>query len=261
MIFSVEALSFRYRRHEPWVVRDFSLGLSPGDFVALLGPNGGGKSTLLKLLAGIIPGAEGVVRYQDRNFLALSPAERALKVAYSPAVFHVEFPMTAEQAVMMGRTASGGGFLRHINESDRASVGEAMELCCCSRLRERDVRELSGGERQLVQLARSIATGAKILFLDEGLSQMDLNHQSAIGKMLRGLATDRGYAIILVAHDVNLAVEWASHCLLMKGGRKIAYGPVEKALTQEHLRELYPDTSFIVGTSPATGSPKVFFSK
>ena len=135
-----------------------------------------------------------------------------------------------------------------------------MERCLCGEFAGRDLHRLSGGQRQLVALARALAQGARILCLDEALSQMDLNHQALIGKLLRSLCAE-GYSVILVAHDVNLASEWADSCLLMKDGARIAQGAVAKTLTESAIRTLYPGAELVLGSNPVTGAPKVFFGK
>jgi iron complex transport system ATP-binding protein len=260
--FAAEKLTFRYPGSDRSALEAVSLELAAGDFVALLGPNGCGKSTLLKIMSGLLAldrKSEGGVSFGGRDFLSLTPRERARAVAYLPAQLPTEFPVTVEQAVMMGRTADGSGFLQRVSALDREAVQRALALCLCEALSGRFLHELSGGERQLAHLARGIAQGAKILLLDEALSQMDLNHQSLIGRVLRRLVREESYAVVLVAHDVNLAAEWADQCVLMKDGRVVARGHARETLDQRRLELLYPDAKLVVGSSPVTGAPKVFF--
>ncbi len=259
MIFQAEGLTFKYRQVE--VLKNISLSIEAGDFVALLGPNGGGKSTLLKVLAGILPAGSGRLLAQGEDFSRFTAARRAQKVAYVSAFLTLEFPVTAYQAVLMGRTTTGSSFALRVRDEDHQKVREAMERCDCWRLRDRDVRELSGGERQLVHLARALSGAAKILLLDEAISQMDLHHQARIGQLLKNLTSAQGYAVILVAHDVNLASEWARDCILLQHGEIIAHGPVRETLTLEGLQALYPGAALVVGKNPSTGAPKVFFAE
>lgn len=260
-LLGVYGMQFSYETGSP-VLSEISFELAQGEVLALLGPNGCGKSTLLKLIAGIIPlkgrGNEGQVRYRGEDFLSERPAWRARQIAYVGYDLRAEFPMTAYEAVMLGRTSSGAGLLRRISKDDRDAVRQAMESCLCWSYQDRDLHSLSSGQRQLVGLARGLAQGAKILFLDEALSQMDLNHQGAMGKLLRSLAKS-GHSIILVAHDVNLAAEWADQCLLLKSGRKIAHGPAREVIDEKRIRTLYPGADLLVGSNPATGAPKIFF--
>ena len=239
------------------ILDEVSFELESGQILALFGPNGSGKTTLLKSIAGIqtlSPEFSGTVRLDGRDFLSRDGFYRARKVAYVPSELRSEFPVSAEEAVKLGRIC-------HPGESDVAAqeaVLQAMERCFCSGLRARDLHSLSGGERQLVALARALTQGARILLLDESLSKMDLNHQSSVGKLLRELRSE-GYTIIIVSHDVNLATEWADSILLLKLGKKIAYGSVKEILTLETLKILYPDTELVLSYSSESGAPKVLF--
>lgn len=259
---SFAAFGVTYSYGKTPVVSEISLELEPGEILALLGPNGCGKSTLLKVLAGILDvrksGCEGQVRHRTADFLALSHRERARTVAYVGHTLRAEFPMTAHEAVMLGRTTLETGVFHLPSAADKKAVRWAMERTLCWNLRDRDLNELSSGEKQRITLARGLAQGAKILLLDEALSQMDLNHQAQIGKMLKELSSE-GWSMIWVSHDVNLAAEWATTCLLMKDGKKIAAGPIRQILTQEMIQRLYPGAELEVGTSPVTGAPKIFF--
>lgn len=248
------------------VFEDLSFEIAQGDFLALLGPNGCGKSTLLKLVAGILPmgrkGSEGQIRFRGEDFLREPHAFKARTIAYVGQDFRTEFSLTAYEAVMLARTAAATGFAEHVSARDQDVVQKAMEECHCWEWRDRDLQTLSGGERQLVALARAFAQGAKILFLDESLSQMDLHHQSYAGKLLKE-KTQHGYSVVLVSHDVNLAAEWADKALLLgpRGQGKVAYGPMRDTLTEANLKKLYPGADLVIGTNPVSGAPKVFFSK
>jgi iron complex transport system ATP-binding protein len=260
MSFSAFGVSYSYGASQ--VVSEVSLELEPGEILALLGPNGSGKSTLLKILAGMLdvrrPGCDGQIRHRNANFLSLTHRQRARAVAYVGQPFRAEFPMTAYESVMLGRTSLDSGLFNLPGAGDKKTVRWAMERTLCWDLRDRDLNQLSSGERQRITLARGLAQGAKVLLLDEALSQMDLNHQAQIGKMLKELSTE-GWSMIWVSHDVNLAAEWATSCLLMKDGKKIASGPIRQILTQEMIQKLYPGTELEVGASPVTGAPKIFF--
>jgi iron complex transport system ATP-binding protein len=245
------------------VLNEISLELDRHEILALLGPNGSGKSTLLKILAGILPirggSGSGHVNFAGRDLSLLKSSERAQSVAYVASDLRAEFPLTAFEAVMMGRSCLSRSLLSRFSSHDEDAVHAAMEQCYCWGLRSRDLHTLSGGERQLVILARAIAQGARVLLLDEALSKMDLNHQALVGRLLRSLAQE-GYAIILVSHDVNLGTEWADTCLLLNKGRTVAHGPVREVLIEDRIRSLYPGAELIVGANPVTGMPKVFFA-
>lgn len=245
------------------MLREVGFDLAAGEILALLGPNGSGKSTLMKAIAGILPRSAidcGTVAYEGADLAAHRLSWRASRIAYIGADISAQFPMTAEQAVMLGRSCRGEGLLKLATREDEQAVERAMRQCHCWRLRSRDLATLSGGERQLVALSRALAQGARVLLLDEALSRMDLHHQAAMGGLLAELAS-LGYAVILVSHDINIASEWARSALLIDRGGVIARGAIGEALTEANVRALYPGADLFVGSNPVTGAPKVFFGK
>lgn len=245
-----------------WALENVSFELFEGQITALFGPNGSGKSTLLKIIAGILPlkrfGSSGQVKHHGEDFLSLSSHLRAQKIAYVPADLKAEFPLTAYEAVSLGRTCQRWGLIARNSKEDQSQIRWAMDQALCWWLRDRNLSTLSGGERQLVAIACALAQGARTLFLDESMSKMDLNHQALIGNMLRELAA-QGRTILLVCHDMNLASEWADNGILLKDGRKIAQGSIQEVVTNDWLQILYPGVNLVVGKSPVSGAPKVFF--
>lgn len=232
-----------------------SFEVDAGEWLSLIGPNGSGKTTLLKIAAGLVHPDGGVlVRFRGEPMASLSIRERAKRVAYLAADLVADFPMTAWEAVSLGRTAYGGA-------GGEERVRSALARCGCAGLADRSISTLSGGERQRVLLARAIAQEARVLLLDETLSRMDLHHQLAAGGLLREYASREGLAVVLVSHDLSLATEWADRCLLLAGGRAVACGPPKEVVTEERLRLLYPSSAFSVRPSPETGAPKVFLRR
>jgi iron complex transport system ATP-binding protein len=246
------------------VLSEVSFELERGTITALLGPNGSGKSTLLRRLAGLlIPRGEpdaGIVRIGGRPIDELSPPARARAVAYVPTDLRAEFPVTAREAVMMGRLSHGGGTRRAPGARDDERVDAAMKRCACAGLRDRALHTLSGGERQLVAMARALAQEARVLLLDETLSRMDLHHQARMGGTLRELARE-GYALVWVSHDVNVALERADRVILLRAGRKLGDGAPGEVLTRENLAALYPGADLVLGANPVTGAPQIFFGR
>lgn len=240
------------------VLNEVSFELQSGEFLAVLGPNGAGKSTLLQALAGVMR-CEGQVRYRGEDFLRRPAAERARLVTYLGPGVHSDFPLSVEDYVLLGRLCHGGGRLGNFSAHDHEAAQLALNDCRALVLRHREITELSSGERQRVAMARALAQGSKVLLLDEALSQMDLHHQAALGRMLKRLCTEKGYAVVLVAHDLNVATEWADSALMLKGGKRVAHGPVGEVVTPERLKEVYPEAAWLVGPSPGSGKPKVFF--
>jgi iron complex transport system ATP-binding protein len=247
-------VSYEYGRKK--ALDEVSFEIEAGRIVGLVGPNGSGKSTLMRVVAGMLPlsgpGCSGQVRYHGQDFLSQAPAVRARQLAYLGADLKVDFPITARETVALGRICHGAG------SRGFERVEWAMRECLCWELRERDLATLSGGERQLVSLARGLAQGSKILFLDESLSRMDLNHLALIGKMLKRRAAEGG-AVLLVSHDLNIISEFADECLLFKAGKRVVFGKTGEVLNQRNMAELYPGAELHVGANPVTGAPVVFF--
>ena len=260
----VRKLNHCYR--DTSVLKDVSFELKTGEILALLGPNGSGKSTLLKRVAGILPaprphGQSQSILYYGLDVEAKPHSWRASRIAYVGPEFisaPYSFPLTAEEAVFLGRSSLNRGIFSLGSRADHLAVEDAMRRCGCWEWRARDLASLSGGERQLVGLARAIAQGASLLLLDEALSKMDLNHQVRVGQLLKDLAA-QDYSIVLVSHDLNLASEWAESALLMNQGRVVAQGAISDVLTEAHLAELYPGCGFQVRPSPVSGAPKIYF--
>jgi iron complex transport system ATP-binding protein len=251
------------------ILDSVSFEMDSGESLALLGPNGAGKSSLLKILAGIFPpstiGKAKIslqIRLRGEEFGTSSSKTkaqtRARLMTYVAPELRAEFPITAYETVMMGRLCHHPDLFMAFSENDRKAVETAMQRCFCWELRDRDLDTLSGGEKQLVALARAVAQEARILLLDEVLSKMDLHHQARIGKLLRELATE-GKSVILVSHDVNLAAEWASTALLLLKGNVIARGSIAEVMTEENFHRVYPGAKLVAGKNPVTGAPQIFF--
>jgi iron complex transport system ATP-binding protein len=225
------------------LVDDVSLEVAEGEVVAILGPNGAGKSTLMKIMAGQIRGAEGAVRIGGRLLGDIPPSELARHRAVLPQSSHVPFEFSAAEVVMMGRSPHLQGIPER--ESDREIVRAAMELTDTGHLAERYVSTLSGGELQRVHLARVLVQiwekpeqGGRCLFLDEPTSSLDLAHQHATLRIARSWA-EKGTAVCVVLHDLNLAAAYADRILFMKAGRAAACGTVGEALTSARIEEVF----------------------
>jgi iron complex transport system ATP-binding protein len=254
-ILGIYGISFSYNGSAK-VIDDLSFEVKKGEFLALYGPNGSGKTTLLKIIAGLLSG--GQVHYFGTPLNTLTATERSRRVAYLPSEISIDFPLTAYQAVQLGRSSQGNGFFAKITDEELSMIEKAMKKCHCWQHRDQQMADLSGGERQLVSLARVLVQGAGVLLLDESFSKLDLNHQIEIGSLLRELTSD-GYTVVSVTHDLNFASEWATSALLLKKGKRIAHGKIEDIFVSRHMSELYPNTELYFGKNPVTGAPKIFY--
>ncbi len=246
-LLEVSRVSFSWKIHErsqaSAVLNRISFGLDSREVKAVLGPNGSGKSTLFKLLSGLnSPRAgqfSGEVRSKGRDLFAMTCRERSQFISYLGADFNSEFPLSVQDAVTLGRLYAEGTHSDHTG-----SVELALESCFCAHLRDRDLRSLSGGQRQLVGLARCLAQAPHVLVLDESLSKMDLDHQYRVTEMLKEWVKVKNSAVLWVTHDLNLAFNFASGVLWLRGGEKIGEGSPSEMLNDEMLKKIYPGAIF-----------------
>jgi iron complex transport system ATP-binding protein len=204
--------------------------------VAVAGPNGAGKSTLLSVCAGLRAGYDGSCRYRGKEVKSWERRAFAREVAFVPQNLNVEFPFSAEQVVLMGRTPFGDGLFE--SAEDRDAARHAMELTDCLAFAGRDFRALSGGERQRVILAAALAQAPKALLLDEPAAFLDLKHQLRVQSLLNELRRN-GTLIVTVTHDLNHAAANADRVLLLREGRMRVFGPPAEVLTADWIREVF----------------------
>jgi iron complex transport system ATP-binding protein len=214
--------------------------LATGEVLALLGPNGSGKTTLLKTLLGLLRPKAGQVRLGNKPLNNYSIRERALVIAYVPQVHISTFAFTAETVVLMGRTAHGS-LLSRPSAKDRAVAQAALERFGIAALATRPYTMISGGERQLVLLARALAQEPQFIVLDEPTASLDFGNQGKVMNEVRALAKS-GHGILFTTHDPNHALRAADRAYLLRDGTRIADGPVAKVLTREQLQVLYQAT-------------------
>lgn len=235
MMLSASHLAYAYGRR--MILEDVSLQLNTGESVALLGANGSGKSTLIRLLLGILKPLRGGIRLGDTDLQSLSARQRAQRMAYVPQDHGAAFPFLVRDVVLMGRMPHQswlGGASVHDREHAEAALGRLG----ISALAERSYTELSGGQRQLVIIARALAQESPVLILDEPVTGLDYGNQHRLMAQIQDLA-DSGYAILQSSHYPEHALSTASRVILLKDGRVLADGPPAEVLHPEHLHALY----------------------
>lgn len=250
---TVRDLSFSYGRER--VLAGVSFSAAPGEMIALAGPNGSGKTSLLRILAGLEKPEQGTVRLFGLDPQTLSSKERARRIAYVPQLVQDELPFTALQMIRLGR-APWQNSMGMEKPQDSVVVRESMRYANVEHLADRPLRRLSGGERQRVSIARALCQQPELFLLDEPTAALDYGHQIQIMNMLDALRRERGVSIILVSHDINLAAMYADRIMLVKKGRIIAHGSPEQVLTQEHVTSVYA-CPMLVDTNPCTHTPRV----
>jgi iron complex transport system ATP-binding protein len=235
MILSGHNLTIGYR--DRVVGRGLDVALATGDVLALLGPNGGGKTTLLKTLLGLLAPQSGEVRLGDRRLASLTSRERARLIAYVPQFHVATFAFTVEAVVLMGRTAHGNLFSRP-SSADRAVAVRVLERFGIAHLRERPYTMISGGERQLVLLARALAQEPQFVVLDEPTASLDFGNQGKVLREIRALALS-GHGVLFTTHDPNHAMRAADRAYLLRDGIRVGEGASGVILTQAQLERLY----------------------
>jgi iron complex transport system ATP-binding protein len=219
------------------VGRGLNVALERGEVLALLGPNGGGKTTLLKTLLGILAPRAGDVAISGRTLAGISIRERARLIAYVPQVHVPTFAFTVDSVVLMGRTARGNLFSRP-TARDRMVATRVLEQFGIAHLAPRPYTMISGGERQLVLLARALAQEPQFVVLDEPTANLDFGNQGKVMREIRALA-GAGHGILFTTHDPNHALRAADRAYLLRAGERIAEGTVSAVLTRERLEDLY----------------------
>jgi iron complex transport system ATP-binding protein len=220
------------------VGRDLSLRVAPGEIVCLLGPNGCGKTTLFRTLLGLIPPIGGRVLLDGRPLPGWSRADIARRMAYVPQAHVPPFPYRVEEVVMMGRTARIHP-LAAPSAADRSATGAALARLGIGDLAGADYSRLSGGQRQMVMIARALAQEAPILVMDEPTASLDFGNQARVLARIADLAHAGGHAVILSTHDPDQAFALNAHVILMHEGAILAEGPPEHVLTTDRLSRVY----------------------
>jgi len=234
------------------VGRGLDVSLQQGEVLALLGPNGSGKTTLLKTLLGILPPLGGAALIAGKPIASYSAPQRARRIAYVPQAHVPTFAFTVETVVLMGRTAHGS-LLRAPSAADRLVADRALERFGIAALKERPYTMISGGERQLVLLARALAQEPQFIVLDEPTASLDFGNQGKVMRELRALAA-AGHGVLFTTHDPNHALRAADRAFLIRAGERVAEGAVRDVLTLARLEDLYgaPVEMLTDGASGAT---------
>jgi iron complex transport system ATP-binding protein len=234
----------------PLVVRDVSLTALPGTLTAVIGSNGSGKSTLIRMLAGLLrPRASrsGAASMKPGGTVLLNgvpledwdPRLRAREIAYVPQATATVFPFQAIDLVMSGRTPHTLRF-RFESARDVEKAREALDTAGAAHLAARPFTSLSGGEKQMVILARALAQEPRLLLLDEPSSSLDLKHRAALIRTLARLRETKGISAIMITHDLQLTAAF-NRVLALRCGEVAAWGTPEEVLKDRLLRDIYSD--------------------
>jgi iron complex transport system ATP-binding protein len=245
-----EDLSFSYGPRE--ILRHLSIELQAGQILCLLGPNGCGKTTLLRCLNGLLTPASGQVWLGNERLSQLDETRRAQLMGFVFQERPVLFPYSVMDMVCMGRTAYLGLFAKPSAEDTQISI-HALEMVGILHLKDKRYNEISGGERQLALLARALAQQPQVLLLDEPTSHLDFGNQVIVLSTIQRLCEQTGLAVAMATHFPEHAMRLAHTVALMKGGVLMTSGAPESVLTEENLRQLYGVDVRVISTHDAQG--------
>jgi iron complex transport system ATP-binding protein len=231
------------------IVSDIDIAVGDGQFVGLLGPNGSGKSTILKAIYRVHKASHGRVLLDGADLLAMKPRDAARRVAVVTQEFVSEFDFSVLEMVMIGRTPHKQAFSRD-TEADLGLAVAAMERTGCGHLADRSFNTLSGGEKQLVLVARALVQGADHLILDEPTNHLDIQHQVGILELVAGL----GVSVLAALHDLSMAAMFCGTVHLLCDGRIVAGGPPRAVINPATIRAAY-GADVLVIEHPDTGTP------
>lgn len=220
-------------------IENISFEVREGEIFSIVGPNGSGKTTILKTLTGTLEPMSGEIWLKNKNLFSYSPKQLAKIIAVLPQHFHSAFSYTVEEIVMLGRYPHQKSFFRTMTKDDETVVTNAMEQTGIAPLRYKTLDELSGGERQRVMLARALAQEPELLLLDEPTNHLDIRYQISLLDMLKKWAEEKKLSVIAILHDLNMASLYCDNILLLHKGKMAAADTPLKVLKEEKLQAVY----------------------
>ncbi len=237
LIYDVIDVYFSYKKGG-WSLRNINMKVYPSEGVGIVGPNGCGKSTLIKLITGYYTPEKGEIYLKGRPLHSYTRREMACIVGVLPQIIPDGFPFKVLDFVIMGRYP----YMRYFDMEDEEDIYialEAMEETSTIQLRDRYIQELSGGERQRVFIARVLAQRAEVIIMDEPLVYLDISYQSEILKMLMELRKKKGISTIIVSHNIRNLAEFSDRLIIMKDGCIVDDGPSSLLMKKSGLGELF----------------------
>jgi ABC-type cobalamin/Fe3+-siderophores transport system ATPase subunit len=228
-ILELENVRHSYEKDSSFI-HDLSFSIPEGGFIGLLGANGSGKSTILKLACGILKPLSGRIRLWGRDLLAQNSRDRAKLISYLPQTLDISVPFTVRELVSMG--------LYPYDIPPALSVDEALDLVGLSDKADARLTDLSGGERRRTFICMTLVQGAGLLLLDEPLANLDIKYQIELVKLLKNLHELRNIAVIMALHDINMALQF-ENVILIKDGNLIGAGRPDEVLSQRMLKQAF----------------------
>src|SRR3989344_92600 len=239
-IIEVSGVSFAY--NEDLVLENVDLNIHKGDYLGVIGPNGGGKTTLIKIMLGLLMPKIGVVKMFGEDIQSF---EDWSKVGYVPQKvinFDVNFPATVFEVVAMGRYGKRGLF-KSLTKEDKRIIGESLKQVEMFEFKNRIIGDLSGGQQQRVFIARALAGQPEVIFLDEPMAGVDVQAQDKFYQLLKKLNHELGLTLVFISHDIESVVHEITELAFVN--RKLSYDDDPKSFVKEEMKKLYGDSKFI----------------
>ncbi len=234
MHLKLENLGVNYGKYK--AVDGVSFEVAPGEVLSIIGPNGSGKSTIIKCIAQILKPSAGKVYLDGRDLTSIGLNELAKLVGYVPQNFHYLFFSNVMETVLLGRKPH---IKWRVTKKDLDIVQKALDDMGIRHMASKFLDELSGGEKQKVYMARTLAQQPQLYLLDEPTSNLDLKHQIEVLEIIKRLTRERGASMVIALHDLNLAYKYSDKIAIMERGRLYAYGKPEDVLTVENINKVY----------------------
>lgn len=236
---NVKNLYFSYNaKQNKIILNNVNFSISRGKLVTILGPNGSGKTTVIKNIEKLLSPYQGTILIDGKNIEKLKYKEISKMIAYVHQQHKINFPYKVIDIVLMGRNPELNSF-SSLDSKDFQIALNSLKQLGIEDIKDREYDKISGGQLQLVLLARALSTNAKIFLLDEPTAHLDFKNQIYILKKIKTLAKERKFTVIITLHDPNLAYFFSDKILFLKDGKVINYDDTDKIMTEENLKKLY----------------------
>lgn len=235
---NVNGLCWQPEDSEGYILNNINGSFAEGGFYGILGPNGSGKTSLIRHILRFLNAEKGVIYLNDKDIKDYSRKELACSISFVPQNVNMDVNFTVYDIVAMGRNPYLKRF-QDLSSRDKEIINHAMEVTSCLHLKDKIFSYLSGGEAQRVLVARAIAQDTEYLILDEPISHLDIRYQVELMETLKKLNEEENKTIIAVLHDLNLSSSYCKEIFLMKDGKVYAEGSVKEVLTLDNLKAVY----------------------
>ena len=250
-ILDVEKITTGYNGCE--IIKNISFSVRSGEILGIIGPNGSGKTTLMRVISRVLSPWQGKIYYDTNNISEIPIKKLFQEISVLPQVVEVPFSFKVFDVVSMGRFPHLKRF-EQLKENDLQIVEKVMSFTDISHLSNKDINHISGGERQRVFLAQSLAQQPKLLLLDEPTTHLDIGHQIEILNLIKMLNRENNLTIIMILHDLNLASEYCDRLLLIDDGKLYKIGTPADVVTYQNIKQIYK-TVIIVKENPISKKP------